>query len=100
MAWNLLSIKWSRIWERSIIGESSIEGSRLGFGTQNADTSTLISVTCAGIALDKPFLEHTWDESRRILDINVRRHTSKLTKFYPLTSYPGSWVIFLGPISR
>ncbi|KAJ5396556.1 hypothetical protein N7509_004669 [Penicillium cosmopolitanum] len=28
-------------------------------------------VTCAGIALDKPFLEHTWDESRRILDINI-----------------------------
>ncbi|KGO38871.1 Glucose/ribitol dehydrogenase [Penicillium expansum] len=28
-------------------------------------------VTCAGIALDKPFLEHTWEESRRILDINV-----------------------------
>ncbi|PLB50095.1 short-chain dehydrogenase/reductase SDR [Aspergillus steynii IBT 23096] len=28
-------------------------------------------ITCAGVALDKPFLEHTWDESRRILDINI-----------------------------
>ncbi|KAJ5823889.1 Glucose/ribitol dehydrogenase [Penicillium robsamsonii] len=28
-------------------------------------------ITCAGVALDKPFLEHTWEESRRILDINV-----------------------------
>ncbi|OQE12658.1 hypothetical protein PENVUL_c001G04688 [Penicillium vulpinum] len=28
-------------------------------------------ITCAGIALDKPFLEHSWEESRRVLDINV-----------------------------
>ncbi|OJJ55384.1 hypothetical protein ASPSYDRAFT_1159005 [Aspergillus sydowii CBS 593.65] len=28
-------------------------------------------ITSAGIALDKPFLEHTWEESSRILDINV-----------------------------
>ncbi|GKZ52022.1 hypothetical protein AbraIFM66951_009663, partial [Aspergillus brasiliensis] len=28
-------------------------------------------ITCAGVALDKPFLEHKWDESRRILEINV-----------------------------
>ena len=29
------------------------------------------SVTAAGIALDKPFLEHTWEESRRVLEVNV-----------------------------
>lgn len=28
-------------------------------------------VTCAGIAMEKPFEEHTWEEVRRILDINV-----------------------------
>ncbi|CEL10334.1 hypothetical protein ASPCAL13455 [Aspergillus calidoustus] len=28
-------------------------------------------ITSAGIALDKPFFEHTWEESRRLLDINV-----------------------------
>ncbi|KAL2826263.1 hypothetical protein BDW59DRAFT_161100 [Aspergillus cavernicola] len=28
-------------------------------------------ITSAGLALDKPFLEHTWEESSRILDINV-----------------------------
>ncbi|KAF9889460.1 hypothetical protein FE257_007362 [Aspergillus nanangensis] len=28
-------------------------------------------IPCAGLALDKPFLDHTWEESRRILDINV-----------------------------
>ncbi|KAL4876840.1 hypothetical protein BJY04DRAFT_231292 [Aspergillus karnatakaensis] len=28
-------------------------------------------ITSAGIALDKPFLEHTWEESSRVLDINV-----------------------------
>ncbi|OAX85047.1 hypothetical protein ACJ72_00577 [Emergomyces africanus] len=28
-------------------------------------------VTAAGLALDKPFLEYGWEESRRILDINV-----------------------------
>ena len=30
-------------------------------------------VTCAGIAIDKPFEEHTWEEVRRVLDINVSR---------------------------
>ncbi|OJD24382.1 hypothetical protein ACJ73_04260 [Blastomyces percursus] len=29
-----------------------------------------LSVTAAGLALDKPFLEYGWEESRRILDIN------------------------------
>jgi len=28
-------------------------------------------VTCAGIALDKQFEEHTWEDVQRILDINV-----------------------------
>lgn len=28
-------------------------------------------VTCAGIAMEKPFEEHTWEEVRRIMDINV-----------------------------
>ncbi|KAL2834566.1 hypothetical protein BJY01DRAFT_239143 [Aspergillus pseudoustus] len=28
-------------------------------------------ITSAGIALDKPFLEHNWEESRRLLDINI-----------------------------
>lgn len=28
-------------------------------------------MTAAGIVLDKPFLENTWEESRRILDVNV-----------------------------
>ncbi|PGH09119.1 hypothetical protein GX51_00873 [Blastomyces parvus] len=28
-------------------------------------------VTAAGLALDKPFLEYGWEESRRVLDINV-----------------------------
>ncbi|EGC41410.1 short-chain dehydrogenase/reductase SDR [Histoplasma capsulatum var. duboisii H88] len=28
-------------------------------------------VTAAGLALDKPFLEYGWEESRRILDVNV-----------------------------
>ncbi|KAJ5683438.1 hypothetical protein N7462_006603 [Penicillium macrosclerotiorum] len=28
-------------------------------------------ITCAGVALDKPFLDHEWDESRQILEINV-----------------------------
>lgn len=27
-------------------------------------------VTAAGITLDKPFQEHTWEESRRILEVN------------------------------
>ncbi|KAI9685439.1 MAG: hypothetical protein M1822_004570 [Bathelium mastoideum] len=27
-------------------------------------------LTAAGIALDKPFQEHTWEESRRVLDVN------------------------------
>lgn len=33
--------------------------------------SFVSSITSAGLALDKPFLDHTWEESRRILDINV-----------------------------
>lgn len=28
-------------------------------------------VTCAGIAMEKPFEEHTWEEVRRVMDINV-----------------------------
>lgn len=30
-------------------------------------------VTCAGIAMEKPFEEHTWEEVRRVMDINVSR---------------------------
>ncbi|KAJ5378270.1 uncharacterized protein N7496_005679 [Penicillium cataractarum] len=28
-------------------------------------------ITAAGVAMDKPFLDHTWDECRKLLDVNV-----------------------------
>lgn len=28
-------------------------------------------ITCAGIAIEKPFEEHTWEEVRRVMDVNV-----------------------------
>lgn len=31
-------------------------------------------VPCAGIAIDKPFIEQSWDEMSRIQDINVSLH--------------------------
>lgn len=35
------------------------------------------SVTAAGIVIDKPFLEHAWEESMRVLNVNVRDTVSK-----------------------
>ncbi len=36
-------------------------------------------VTAAGIALDKPFSQHKWDESHRVL--MVRQHRSRIVAF-------------------
>lgn len=36
-------------------------------------------VTCAGIAMEKPFEEHTWEEVRRVMDINVSRGLTSLS---------------------
>ena len=33
---------------------------------------TTNSVTAAGITLDKPFLEHTWEEASRLQHVNVK----------------------------
>lgn len=30
-------------------------------------------VTCAGIAMEKPFGDHSWEEVRRVMDVNVSR---------------------------
>lgn len=35
-------------------------------------------MTCAGIAMEKPFEEHTWEEVRRVMDINVSRRMAYL----------------------
>lgn len=45
-------------------------------------------VTCAGIAMEKPFEEHTWEEVRRIMDINVSCNLSYLLLFILFTSHP------------
>ncbi|KAJ6092305.1 hypothetical protein N7467_004274 [Penicillium canescens] len=51
---------------------TSNQGMELAFSKVVEDLGKLDNcITCAGVALDKPFLEHTWEESRRILDINV-----------------------------
>ncbi|KAJ5685523.1 hypothetical protein N7536_008142 [Penicillium majusculum] len=51
---------------------TSKDGMELAFDKVIEDLGKVDNcITCAGIALDKPFLEHTWEESRRILDINV-----------------------------
>ena len=36
------------------------------------------SITAAGIVIDKPFLDHEWDESLRILNVNASR-----MEYYP-----------------
>ncbi|KAJ5753593.1 uncharacterized protein N7511_007746 [Penicillium nucicola] len=51
---------------------TSEQGMELAFSNVVDELGNLDNcITCAGVALDKPFLEHTWQESRRILDINV-----------------------------
>lgn len=40
-------------------------------------------VTCAGIAMEKPFEEHTWEEVRRVMDINVSCSLPYLLLFFP-----------------
>jgi len=35
----------------------------------------IFSITAAGIVLDKPFLEHEWEESARILNVNVKKRS-------------------------
>jgi hypothetical protein len=62
-----LSAKQSTSLAALIIGKHSLQALR-----QSKKTEALSSVTAAGVALDKPFLDHEWEESRRILDINVR----------------------------
>ncbi len=38
-------------------------------------------MTAAGIALDKPFVEHTWEEVSRVQDINVRGKKKQIHVF-------------------
>lgn len=48
-----------------------------GFGKALESLGTLHGcVPAAGIAIDKPFIEQTWDEFTRIQDINVRIWTT------------------------
>lgn len=45
-------------------------------------------VPAAGIAIDKPFVDQTWEEFTRIQDINVSAHLS--ANSLPYTHIPGS----------
>lgn len=46
-------------------------------------------VTCAGIAIEKPFGDHTWEEVRRVMDVNVSR-----SLLYLLLSFSFLFFIF------
>lgn len=49
-----------------------MDGWYLGTAEDVADVNC--SVTNAGIAMDKPFLDHDWEEARHLLDVNVCQH--------------------------
>lgn len=50
-------------------------------------------IPAAGIAIDKPFIEQTWEEFTRIQEINVSTTSPALylssKKYHPLTLNPG-----------
>lgn len=63
-------------------------------------------VPAAGIAIDKPFVEQTWEEFTRINEINVRSNNNSsfpihtiLRETYRYLPLPGSWHILPLPIS-
>lgn len=45
-------------------------------------------VTCAGIAIEKPFEEHTWEEVRRVMDVNVSHSLLHLFLLFYVCSCP------------
>ncbi|PLB46608.1 short-chain dehydrogenase/reductase SDR [Aspergillus steynii IBT 23096] len=64
-----------KYYRANVTQQSSLEGS---FTTAMEDFGRLDNcITAAGVALDKPFLDHQWDEARRVMDVNV------LGSFFP-----------------
>jgi hypothetical protein len=41
-------------------------------GANSSDFDIYTSITAAGIVLDKPFLDHKWDETVKLQMVNVR----------------------------
>ena len=58
-------------------------------------------VTAAGVALDKPFSSHTWQEARRVLDVNVMGTfwTAKLVADHMAESGKGGSIVMIASIA-
>lgn len=58
-------------------------------------------VTAAGIALDKPFLEHQWEECHRVLNVNVMGTfwTSKLVAAHMANHGQGGSIVMIASIA-
>lgn len=58
-------------------------------------------VTAAGIALDKPFCDHTWDECKRVLDVNVLGTfwTTKLVADHMISRDQGGSIVMIASIA-
>ena len=51
--------------------QSSLEGGFENIVREAGDSGIQGCVTAAGITLERPFAEHTWDECQRLLNVNV-----------------------------
>lgn len=60
-------------------------------------TNVHFSVTAAGIALDKPFVEQSWKEVRRVQDVNVSRNSLAGSPGSNANNTQGDWYIFRRP---
>lgn len=58
-------------------------------------------VTAAGIALDKPFCDHTWEECKRVLDVNVLGTfwTAKLAADHMILQEKGGSIVMIASVA-
>ncbi|KAM0720679.1 hypothetical protein Q7P37_004816 [Cladosporium fusiforme] len=58
-------------------------------------------VTAAGIALDKPFCDHTWEECKRVLDVNVLGTfwTAKLAADHMISREQGGSIVMIASVA-
>ncbi|PSN69485.1 short-chain dehydrogenase/reductase SDR [Corynespora cassiicola Philippines] len=98
-----LEAKWSVQWKYYRADVTNHESLTAAFNNVMNDFARVDNcITAAGIALDKPFLDHTENESRRILDVNVMGTflTAQIAAKHIISSsarqtHPGGSILFL-----